>query len=53
VVRPDGRVAYRGPATDLARLEAYLERLFPKTTVAAEELAVTRSSTPVGKETDR
>ena len=51
LVRPDGHVAYRGPATDLARLEAYLDRLFPKT--AAEELAVTRSSTPVGKETEQ
>ncbi len=28
LVRPDGHVAYRGPAWDLEGLESYLDRLF-------------------------
>ncbi len=52
LVRPDGHVAYRGPATDRTGLGAYLDRFFERVPAPDSTAVTLRPPESVGKETD-
>lgn len=52
LIRPDGHVAYRGPATDRTGLSGYLDRFFERVPLPDEVVATPRSPRPAGKETN-